>query len=167
MLLTYFGGGPFPSAAAMRRFPLSPERNQPATAFSRVALLPEALLPEALFPEAVFPEALFPEALFPEALPRVAPPRPRSVTPVSLRSRWMKPYERPVALASALMDSPELYLVFRSLASSLRSEPVTLVPFRRASATCTSRKVEHPLRYTPTAMITYRSVVGHPHDGIS
>src|SRR5580693_683629 len=152
MLLTYFGGGPFPSAAAMRRFPLSPERNQLATAFSRVA---------------PFAEALFPEALFPEALPRVAPPRPRSVTPVSLSSRWMKPYERPVALASALMDSPELYLVFRSLASSLRSEPVTLVPFRRASATCTSRKVEHPLRYTPTAMITYRSVVGHPHDGIS
>src|SRR5687768_1972001 len=50
-------------------------------------------------------------------LPRVAPPRPRRLTPDSVRIRWMKPYERPVAAARARMLSPESYLFFRSAAS--------------------------------------------------
>ena len=36
----------------------------------------------------------------------VAPPRPRRATPVSVRMRWMKPYDRPVAIARERMDSP-------------------------------------------------------------
>src|SRR5580693_3832888 len=40
------------------------------------------------------------------ALPLVAPPRPRSDTPLSLRIRWMNPYDRPVDAASDRILSP-------------------------------------------------------------
>ena len=60
----------------------------------------------------------------------------------------MNPYDLPVAIASALMDSPESYLLFRSVASLPRSGPVTLVPFLRVADTFTSSKAKHSLRYT-------------------
>ena len=70
---------------------------------------------------------------------RVGPPRPRNVTPVSVRIRWTKPYDLPVEAARERMLSPLSYLFPRSVASLLRSTPVTRVPFLRAvSATCTS-----------------------------
>lgn len=58
----------------------------------------------------------------------------------------MNPYDRPVAFARALMDSPASYLSFRSVASLLRSIPVTRVPFLRVSPTFTSRKVKRSMR---------------------
>src|SRR6266536_940000 len=73
------------------------------------------------------------------ALPRVAPPRPRSETPVSVRIRCTKPYDRPVDAASDLMLSPASYLFLRSAASFVRSAPVTRVPFFSVSVTRTSR----------------------------
>ena len=82
-------------------------------------------------------------ALFPEGSPYflVAPPRLRRATPVSVRRRWTNPYDRPVEVARDRMDSPASYLLFKSVASLLRSAPVTRVPFLRVSATFTSRKV--------------------------
>src|ERR671926_219154 len=53
-------------------------------------------------------------------LVRVAPPRPRSVTPLSVRTRCTKPYDRPVDSARARMLAPFSYFLFSSLASFSR-----------------------------------------------
>ena len=45
----------------------------------------------------------------------------------------MNPYDRPVEVASERMDSPASYRLVRSVASLLRSSPVTRVPFLRLS----------------------------------
>ena len=76
------------------------------------------------------------------ALPLVAPPRPRKETPLSLRIRWMNPYDRPVEAASDRMLSPAPYRFLRSAASFVRSAPVTRVPFLRVSVTQTSRELK-------------------------
>ena len=63
-------------------------------------------------------------------LVRVAPPRPRSVTPVSLRTRCTNPYDRPVDSARARMLAPFSYFFFRSAASLSRwaaGDPCTLL----------------------------------------
>src|SRR3954463_13658337 len=66
---------------------------------------------------------------------RVAPPRPRSVTPLSLRTRCTNPYDRPVDSARARMLAPFSYFFFRSLASLSRVDPVIRAPFFRSATT--------------------------------
>src|SRR4051794_6448080 len=68
-------------------------------------------------------------------LVRVAPPRPRSVTPLSLRTRCTNPYDRPVDSARARMLAPFSYFFFRSLASLSRVDPVIRAPFFRSATT--------------------------------
>src|SRR3954466_8808738 len=93
--------------------------------------------------------------------PRVAPPRPRRFTPDSVRMRWIKPYERPVAAARARMLSPESYLFLSSVASLSRSAPVPRVPFFRVSATSTSRSDVVTAALSP-AMISHSRQIGYP-----
>ena len=64
---------------------------------------------------------------------RVPPPLPRRVIPVSVRIRCTKPYERPVDAARDRILSPESYRFLSSVASLLRSTPVTRVPFLSVS----------------------------------
>ena len=63
----------------------------------------------------------------------------------------MNPYDRPVEEASERIDSPAPYRSARSLASLLRSDPLTRAPRLRFSALFTSRKVRDSLRYIPYA----------------
>jgi hypothetical protein len=74
---------------------------------------------------------------------RVAPPRPRSVTPDSERTRWTKPYDRPVDSASARMLAPFSYFFFSSDASLSRATPVIRLPFFRSA---TSKRLSSDAR---------------------
>src|SRR4029078_5388502 len=64
---------------------------------------------------------------------RVAPPRPRSVTPVSERTRCTSPWDRPVDWARARMLAPFSYFFLRSVASLSRWAPVMRAPFFRSA----------------------------------
>src|SRR5262249_60971529 len=75
----------------------------------------------------------------------------------------MKPYDLPVELARARIDSPELYPFGSSDASLVRSAPVTLVPFLRVSVPPSPRRTLAAAALPYLAMITHELVIGYPH----